>query len=172
MTPPPVIAFSAWSGTGKTTIIEKLICCLKEKGLRVAAVKHDAHQFEIDREGKDSWRFSKAGADITIITSADKTAMIEQRPRELSDVLTMVHDVDLIIAEGFQQAPFPKIGISRSETGKGFRLPISSYIALITDENPDTIPGAADAASPLPIFGPEDIASVASFLIGYFHLPS
>ena len=59
----PVIAFAAYSGTGKTTLIEKVVKVLKSKDLRVAVLKHDGHTFEIDREGKDSWRFSHAGAD-------------------------------------------------------------------------------------------------------------
>lgn len=101
----PVIAFSAWSGTGKTTIIEQLIPLLKQAGLRVAAVKHDAHDFEIDREGKDSWRFTNAGADVTVIQSQTKTALIEQRSLSLSDVLSRIHDVDVILAEGYNDLP-------------------------------------------------------------------
>ena len=101
----PVIMFSAWSGTGKTTIIEQLITSLKQAGLRVAAVKHDAHEFEIDRGGKDSWRFSHAGADITVIQSQQKTALIEQRSLSLSDTLSMLHDVDIILAEGYNDFP-------------------------------------------------------------------
>ena len=57
----PVIAFAAYSGTGKTTLIEKLVRELKNRGLRLAVIKHDGHKFEIDHEGKDSWRFAKAG---------------------------------------------------------------------------------------------------------------
>ena len=67
----PAIAFAAYSGTGKTTLIEKLIHTLKQKGLRLAVIKHDGHKFDIDHEGKDSWRFTHAGADITMISSAD-----------------------------------------------------------------------------------------------------
>ena len=72
----PVIGFAAYSGTGKTTLIEKLLRRLKEKGFRVAVIKHDAHDFDIDREGKDSWRFTQAGADIMLISSEKKTAVI------------------------------------------------------------------------------------------------
>ena len=61
---PKVYSFIAWSGTGKTTYLERLIAALKARGLRVAAVKHDAHRLELDREGKDSWRFARAGAEI------------------------------------------------------------------------------------------------------------
>ena len=154
----PIIAFSAWSGTGKTTVIEKLITELKKRGFKVAAVKHDAHDFEIDKEGKDSWRFTKAGADITVISSDRKTAFIYQQSLELADIATMIHDVDIIIAEGYNHLELPCIGISRAQTGKGFRLPTERYSALITDEM------TSDPYSGIPVFGLDDIISVADFI--------
>lgn len=159
MSPIPVIAFSAWSGTGKTTIIEKLIPELRSRGLKIAVVKHDAHDFEIDKEGKDSWRFSRAGADVTVITSGEKTALLEQRSLSLQDVLSRIHGVDLILAEGYNQENLPRIGISRKATGKGFRLPVSSCIALVTDEDSDSFP--------VPVFRPEEISLLADFITGY-----
>ena len=111
----PVVGFAAYSGTGKTTLIEKLLRSLKEKGLRVAVVKHNAHDFEIDQEGKDSWRFNQAGADVMLISSTRKTALIEQRQHSLRENLSMIRDVDLILVEGYKQENIPKIGISRKE---------------------------------------------------------
>lgn len=64
----PAVAFSAWSGSGKTTLIEQLVREFKQRGLRVAVIKHDAHGFDIDREGKDTWRFQMAGADLVAIS--------------------------------------------------------------------------------------------------------
>ena len=154
----PVIAFSAWTGTGKTTIIEQVVKRLKTLGFKVAVIKHDAHDFEIDREGKDSWRFSKAGADITVINSANKTALIEQRSLSLSYILSMIHDVDLVIVEGFNNEDLPQIGISRRATGRGFRLPMDQYIALITDEDTD---------SHLPVFLPDDSEGITGFIISF-----
>lgn len=63
----PVLTFTAYSNTGKTTYLEKLIPCLKSAGLRIAVIKHDAHDFQADIEGKDSWRFAQAGADIVAV---------------------------------------------------------------------------------------------------------
>ena len=76
----PVIAVAAWSGTGKTTLLERLIPVLKERGLRVCVMKHDAHEFEVDRVGKDSWRMTRAGADVTILTNGAHAAILENRP--------------------------------------------------------------------------------------------
>lgn len=151
----PVIGFAAYSGTGKTTLIEKLILELKAQGYRIAVLKHDAHRFEIDKEGKDSWRFAHAGADMTLISSAEKTAIIEQRPRSFEENLGMIHDVDLILVEGYKQENIPRIGISRKATGKGFPHPVEQYIAVVTDEDPIT---------GVPVFGLEDITEITEFI--------
>ncbi len=74
----PVVSVVAKSGTGKTTLLEKLIHEMKRRGYRVGAIKHDAHSFEIDHEGKDSWRLTHAGADTTVITSPLQTAIIRK----------------------------------------------------------------------------------------------
>ena len=115
----PIIGFAAYSGTGKTTLIEQIVRNLKSQGYRIAVIKHDAHQFEIDKEGKDSWRFSHAGADMTILSSREKTALIEQRELSFADLISMVHDVDLILVEGYKQENIPRIGISRKAAKRG-----------------------------------------------------
>lgn len=74
----PVISIIAKSGTGKTTLLEKLIAELKRRGYRMGTMKHDAHQFDIDREGEDSWRLTQAGAHTMAISSPTKIAIIKQ----------------------------------------------------------------------------------------------
>ncbi len=151
-----ILGFSAFSGTGKTTLVEKLVLQLKAAGLRVAVIKHDAHNFEIDKEGKDSWRFSHAGADMTIVSSSTKTAIIEQRPRTLYDNLAMIHDVDVILVEGYKTEPIPQIGISRKATGKGLPYPPEHYLAVVTDD--ETVTG-------VPCFGLNDIEAITQFVL-------
>lgn len=155
----PVIGFAAYSGTGKTTLIEKLILKLKSQGLRLAVIKHDAHDFHIDHEGKDSWRFAHAGADITMISSAGKTAIIEQRQRSFQQNLSMIHDVDLILVEGYKQEDIPRIGICRKATGKGLPGSVEDYAAIITDDQ------ELSTASTVPCFDLNDIDGVAEFII-------
>ncbi|MCD8374435.1 MAG: molybdopterin-guanine dinucleotide biosynthesis protein B, partial [Oscillospiraceae bacterium] len=75
----PCFTFVAYSNTGKTTYIERLIAELKSRGVRVGALKHDAHEFEIDKPGKDSWRFARAGADVVAVASATKAAVMDYR---------------------------------------------------------------------------------------------
>ena len=127
----PVFSFVAFSGTGKTTFLEKLIPELKARGLRVAVYKHDAHEFEIDKKGKDSWRFTAAGADVTVISSNPKAAVMENRYEEL---VAGLHDVDIIITEGYKAGPWPKIAMRRRESGNDFPIPPEECIAVITDE--------------------------------------
>jgi cyclic pyranopterin phosphate synthase len=155
----PVFTFAAYSGTGKTTIIEKVIRALKEKGLRLAVLKHDGHRFEIDREGKDSWRFTQAGADITILSSQEKTAYMEQRPLSLKALLAMVHDVDLILVEGYKNEGLPQIGIARKATGKGFTAPLDRFMAVITDLED------VDVNVNVPRFDLDDTQGVTEFIM-------
>ena len=153
----PVLAFAAYSGTGKTTLVEKLVRSLKAQGLRVAVIKHDGHDFEIDHEGKDSWRFAQAGADMTVIASSDKMALVEQRHLSLPQIAALIHDVDLILVEGYKQEPLTQIGICRKATGKGFTAGLGRYIAVVTDtdiENPD-----------IPRFGFDDIQELTEFIM-------
>lgn len=158
MDTPRIIGFAAFSGTGKTTLVEKLVLKLKAQGLRVAVIKHDAHDFEIDHEGKDSWRFAHAGADMTIVSSPKKTAVIEQRPRTLYDNIAMVHDVDLILVEGYKQEKLPQIGICRKATGKGLPYPPEHYLAVVTDD--ETLQG-------VPMFGLDDIDGICQFVLDH-----
>lgn len=153
----PIIGFAAYSGTGKTTLIEKLVRNLKAQGLCIAVIKHDGHDFEIDQEGKDSWRFTQAGADISIVSSTHKTVLIEQRPQPLKQVAALVHDVDLILVEGYKQEPLTQIGVCRWASGKGFTADISRYAAVVTD----TDVGDVD----IPCFGFDDIQELAEFIM-------
>lgn len=153
----PVLAFAAYSGTGKTTLIERLVVSLKEKGLRVAVIKHDGHRFDMDHEGKDSWRFTQAGADLSIISSAEKTALIEQRELSFPQVVAMVRNVDLILVEGYKNEPLTQIGICRKASGKGFTAELSRYIAVVTDTD------IGDAE--VPRFGFEEIQELTEFIM-------
>jgi len=113
---PFVLGFVATcSGSGKTTLIEKLIIQLKSRGYRVGALKHDVHQFEMDTEGKDSYRFTKAGADQVMIASANKLGMVRilHEEMKMAEILRLFEDVDFIFLEGFRDSGYPKIEIHR-----------------------------------------------------------
>lgn len=131
----PVISFVAKSGSGKTTLLEKVIIRLKQDGLRLAVIKHDAHQFDIDKPGKDTWRFSQAGADVVAISSPEKLAVIEKvtEEKELDELIEMVSEVDLILTEGFKRGDKPKIEVFRSEAHNQLICDPSELLAIASD---------------------------------------
>lgn len=153
----PVIGFSAYSGTGKTTVMERVIRALTQKGLRVGVVKHDGHDFDIDHPGRDSYRHTQAGAQTVAIASAKKTAVIRQAGSTLEQCLDRIQNVDLILVEGFKHAAIPRIGLCRKETGKGFPEPPENYIAVITDDQ--------ELQTGVPRFSFNDTPGVADFII-------
>ena len=132
--PIPVIGFAAWSGTGKTTLMEQIERILTERGFRVGVIKHDGHGFDLDRPGKDSYRHAQAGAETVVITSPEKTAVLERRGETLNGCIQKIGPADVILVEGFKNEPIPKIGISRKSTGKGLTGPADSFLALVTDD--------------------------------------
>lgn len=97
----PIIQIIGYSGSGKTTFISKLIKSLKQKGLKVAAVKHDVHGLDIDREGKDSYIFSESGAEVSVVSSPEMAVFKIHKELTLDDILSNIKDVDIIIVEGY-----------------------------------------------------------------------
>jgi len=161
---PPVVSIVAKSGTGKTTLLEKLIGELKRRGYRVGAVKHDAHKFDIDREGKDSWRLTQAGADTMLITSPAKVALVKQNrdgvePSLAEAIAAYCGDLDIVLTEGFKKSSMPKIEVHRRERSE--RL-------LCRDEehDPHLIAVASDTALHLdvPVYDINDTVGLCDFI--------
>jgi molybdopterin-guanine dinucleotide biosynthesis adapter protein len=114
----PILSVVGKSDSGKTTLLEKIIPELKSRGYRIAVIKHDAHSFDIDHEGKDSWRHKKAGANISLISSPSKIAMVEDSDKDhsLADLREKyIRNVDLILSEGYKREEHPKVEVFRSE---------------------------------------------------------
>jgi len=132
----PLISIVGRSGTGKTTLVERLLGELKARGYRLATIKHDTHTFEIDQPGKDSWRHAQAGSDVVVIAGPDRLAIIRRLEREwsLEEVAAQIEDVDLIITEGYKRGAQPKIEVSRRERGRGLVSNVEELVAVATDE--------------------------------------
>ena len=130
----PVVSFVAYSGTGKTTLIEQVVRKLKELGIRVAVIKHDAHEFEIDHKGKDSWRMTQAGADVTIVASDKHTAIMENRSLSIDEIISRVNNVDIILTEGYKHGNWPKILLHRKDNHKELPIDPNRCLAVLTDE--------------------------------------
>lgn len=114
----PIISIVGKSDSGKTTLIEKIVPELVRRGYRVTTVKHDLHGFEIDKEGKDSWRHKQAGAQGVIVSSPQRVAFIRDVDKDMSlEELrdSFGQDADLILSEGFKKDVHPKIEVFRKE---------------------------------------------------------
>lgn len=117
----PIVSIVGKSNSGKTTLLEKILPELVARGYRVATIKHNVHGFEIDHEGKDSFRHKKAGASLTVVTSPSRVALIEDvdKDQSLAEIREKyIHNVDLILSEGYKGNPFPKIEVFRSELNR------------------------------------------------------
>jgi molybdopterin-guanine dinucleotide biosynthesis protein B len=136
----PILGFSAFSGTGKTTLLIQLIPLLKLHGLRIGLIKHSHHEFQIDQPGKDSFRLREAGATTVMLSSSHRRAIISEilptREPSLDNELKLLDQsqLDLILVEGFKTEQFPKIELHRSSLNKPLLYPgDNNIIAIATD---------------------------------------
>ena len=146
----PLLCIVGKTNAGKTTVMEGVIARLKEKGYRVATIKHDVHGFEVDKPGKDTWRHAQAGSDAVIITSAQKLALIKKMDHdapleELRGLLGLGYDI--ILAEGFKDSPELKIEVHRRERG-AILCTEEEMVALEAPAQRDAVYGGRAAPRP------------------------
>jgi molybdopterin-guanine dinucleotide biosynthesis protein B len=158
---PPLVIFVGHSGSGKTTLVEKLVAELAARGQRVATIKHAHHKVVLDHEGKDSWRFTQAGAALSMLVTTDALQLVAEaaerrEPAQLAQ--RFLGEADIVLAEGFSLAPGDKIEVLRRACDKPPRcVPADGLIALVTD--------VAETYPELPHFGLEEVARLADFLL-------
>ncbi|MGC9334452.1 MAG: molybdopterin-guanine dinucleotide biosynthesis protein B [Anaerolineae bacterium] len=154
---PPVVSVVGLSGVGKTTALERILCELKRRGYRVGTIKHDAHDFEVDKPGKDSWRHAQAGSDVVVISGPRKMAMIRQLPAEMSldEIIPLMGRVDIVITEGYKRGNRPKIEVTRLERGTKLLCHVDELIGLMADYVVDM---------PVPQFALDDPQGVVDLL--------
>ncbi len=157
---PAVLSIVGKSKAGKTTFLEKLIHEMRGRGYSVGTIKHDAHDhFEIDHEGKDTWRHRKAGAQSVAIGSPSRFALTKMLSKEL-DVDTIVAayfpDEDLVLTEGYKSGHKAKIEICRKAMqSKPICSPADRLLAVVSDFSVEL---------EVPRFDLEDISGVADFI--------
>lgn len=161
-----LFGISGWSGSGKTTLIEKLIPLLRERGLRVSLIKHTHHGFDIDRPGKDSFRFREAGASEVLLAGASRWALMHELRDEaqpgLAELATHLSPCDLVLVEGFKSAELPKIEVHRPSVGKAFfHAEFPNVVALASDE---------PVSVALPVLDLNQPALIAEFIVNYTKL--
>jgi len=162
----PIISIVGKSDSGKTTLIEKLVPELTRRGYRIATVKHDVHGFEVDREGKDSWRHKRAGAHTVVISSPQKIALIRDVERDLSLMEIrdkLIRDVDLVLSEGYKRDVQPKIEIFRKERHQELLCAKEdNLIAIVSDQTFNV---------GIPCFDLEDMKGLSNFIEKEFLKP-
>ena len=154
----PFISIVGNSETGKTTLLERLVTVLGQRGYKVAVVKHAGEEFELDTPGKDTWRFAQAGSEVVAISSPQKVAFIKRveydlTPQELASIIRW--DSDIILAEGFKKSDNPKIEIHNGGQGKALLSPVNQLMAVATDEPLDVN---------VPQFSRDDIQGLADVI--------
>ena len=158
---PPIISIVGNSDSGKTTLIEKLIPELKKRGYRVGVIKPAHHGFNIDKEGKDSWRHKVAGADTVLVSSPGKIAMVKDEPcGSLDGLHPYFSDLDLVITEGYKREDKPKIEVFRKSVHPAPVCTNNDHLmALVTDSEIDI---------GVPKFGLEAVESIVDLIESRF----
>ncbi|MFW3613298.1 molybdopterin-guanine dinucleotide biosynthesis protein B [Billgrantia antri] len=146
----PLLGIAAWSGTGKTTLLERLLPRLTARGLRVAVIKHAHHGFDVDQPGKDSHRLRQAGAVPMLVASRARWAMMMETPgQEEADLAQLIETVrgqrpDLVLVEGFKAWPLPKLELYREELGKTLRVAEDPWVKAVASQPPVSVPEGVD----------------------------
>ena len=158
---PPVFMFVGHSGSGKTALVEKLLPELTSRGLQLATIKHAHHRVELDKEGKDSWRYKQAGAVMSMLVTATELQVVadavdRREPAQLAE--RFLGEADMVLAEGFSLTPGDKIEVLRRECGKPPRCAIEDGLIAIVTNMDEIYPQ-------LPHFALDDIVGLADFML-------
>lgn len=165
---PPIVSIVGKKRSGKTTLLEKLIPELVRRGYRVGTVKHDTHGFDIDHEGKDTWRHKQSGAETVVISCPWKLSLIRDLDRELGldeIVESYFADKDLVLTEGYKRAGKPQVEVFLSgahDHPLHRRGEVNALVAAMSDTPLDL---------GVPCFDIDDITSLADLIVGTFLSP-
>ncbi len=157
----PLLAIAAWSGTGKTTLLKRLIPELCALGLRPGLIKHTHHDMDVDKPGKDSYELRKAGAVQTIVASEQRWALMTETPEKPELDLTWLvsrmdaSKLDLVLVEGFKHEPVPKILLFRQNSGHRVE-------ELVIDEHTIAVASDVSIATSLPLLDLNDVPQIAT----------
>ncbi len=159
-----LFGLAGWSGSGKTTLLSQLVPALRARGITVSTVKHAHHGFDLDQPGKDSWRHREAGAAEVMIASERRWALIHEHRGSpeppLEALVQHMTPVDLVLAEGFKRAHYPKIEVHRPALGKPLLCREDRHIVAVASD-------ALIGSLALPLLQLADVAGIATFILRY-----
>lgn len=167
----PLLGIAAWSGTGKTTLLKKLIPVLQRHGIRVGIIKHTHHDMDVDTPGKDSYELRHAGAYQTLVASQKRWALMTETPTQPELDLTYLASrmdastLDLVLVEGFKQEAIPRILLFRQEAGH-------DAAELITDGRVIAIACNIPLETDLPQLDINDAEQVGAFICSWLNAQS
>ena len=174
------IGFAGYSGSGKTSLIERVIPVLTERGLKVSVLKHAHHSFDIDQPGKDSYRHREAGASEVMLVSARRWVVMHEArgaiEPSMEEMLTRFESCDLVLVEGYKHGKLPKIEVFRGDFSRDKKLTpmflMDEQVVAVATDSPSEFQIAANTKGPgqlaLPCLDLNDPHDVAAFIIGYF----
>lgn len=166
----PMVCFVGASDCGKTTLIENIIPILSRNGIKVGTIKNDVHGFDVDKEGKDTYRHKKSGAYSVIISGLDNFAMISDGNSKmtLDDYLFLVSDkVDIVLGEGFKSSEKPKIELFLKGTSKELLCANDPHLVAVATDDPDTVKRMTNR----PILNLNDYGEIANYVQKHFVNP-
>ncbi len=162
-----VIGVAGFKNSGKTTLVEKLVQHLTSQGYRISTVKHAHHSFDIDHEGRDSFRHRKAGASEVAVISSERTAVIHElrgeEPPSLQHVLAQLKPCDLVIVEGYKRDAHDKIEVRNLDLNH----------PVLAGNDPTIVAVAANGALAdvtIPVFDRDDVTALSQFVIHHCRL--
>lgn len=167
----PLLAVAAWSGTGKTTLLKKLIPVLCARGIRPGLIKHTHHDMDVDKPGKDSYELRKAGATQTLVASSQRWALMTETPDETElDLAYLVSrmdetKLDLVLVEGFKHELVSKILLWRQDCGHQLK-------ELTLDEHVIAIASDVELKLDVLVLDLNDIEQIADFILRWLNQSS
>jgi molybdopterin-guanine dinucleotide biosynthesis adapter protein len=168
------IGFVGYSNTGKTTLIEKLIPLFRERRLRVSAIKHAHHGFDMDRPGKDSWRYREAGAGQVLISTSRRWALLAETPEApaaLEDLLARLDPVDLVIVEGFRsEGAIPRIEVRRATNTEPPLFSTDPNVIAIAADHVIEPAQRQRGGTVVPLLDLNDATKIAAFVCDHLRL--
>lgn len=156
-----VFGITGWKNTGKTGLVERLVTELSFRGFTVSTIKHAHHSFDVDYQGRDSYRHREAGACEVLLSSGNRWALMHELrgadEMSLADLLMKLTPVDVVLVEGFKTEGHEKLECHRASTS-----------TMVIGRADDTIIGIASDIEldvELPFFDLNDTKVIADFML-------